>query len=145
MMATVFFRKTVAILHRILSKKEMSFMTNPTEPLYKLNRTRDSLCFFWICWLTYFCTYLGRLNFSASMAEIISAEGFSKSALGMVGRDVYKRQSPLWYPSEHSRNRPSCSQFQGWNPPALLKHCYYRDLSPISLLKSRIPYSAHLQ
>ena len=59
-------------------------MTNPTEPLYKLNRTRDSLCFFWICWLTYFCTYLGRLNFSASMAEIISAEGFSKSALGMV-------------------------------------------------------------
>lgn len=67
----------------------MSFMTNPTEPLYKLNRTRDSLCFFWICWLTYFCTYLGRLNFSASMAEIISAEGFSKSALGMVGSGLF--------------------------------------------------------
>lgn len=67
----------------------MSFMTNPTEPLYKLNRTRDSLCFFWICWLTYFCTYLGRLNFSASMAEIISAEDFSKSALGMVGSGLF--------------------------------------------------------
>lgn len=64
-------------------------MHKPIAPLYKLSRTQDSLCFFWICWLTYFCTYLGRLNFSASMAEIISAEGFSKSALGMVGSGLF--------------------------------------------------------
>lgn len=67
----------------------MSSMGKPTGPLYKLSRTQDSLCFFWICWLTYFCTYLGRLNFSASMTEIISAEGFSKSALGMVGSGLF--------------------------------------------------------
>ncbi len=64
-------------------------MTKQAGPLYKLSRTQDSLCFFWVCWLTYFCTYLGRLNFSASMAEIITAEGFSKSALGMVGSGLF--------------------------------------------------------
>lgn len=64
-------------------------VSKQSEPPLKVNGTMDTLCFFWICWLTYFCTYLGRLNFSASMAEIITAEGFTKSQLGLVGSGLF--------------------------------------------------------
>lgn len=64
-------------------------MVKQNAPVRKLGGKTEVLCFFWLCWLTYFCTYLGRLNFSASMAEIITTEGFTKSQLGMVGSGLF--------------------------------------------------------
>lgn len=40
---------------------------------------------FWLCWITYFSTYIGRLNYSASLTGIILSEGFSKGQAGMIG------------------------------------------------------------
>ena len=40
---------------------------------------------FWLCWIVYFSTYIGRLNYSASLTEIITSEGFSKGQAGMIG------------------------------------------------------------
>lgn len=40
---------------------------------------------FWLCWLAYFSTYLGRLNYSAGLTEIIRAEGYDKGAAGFIG------------------------------------------------------------
>lgn len=40
---------------------------------------------FLLCFLVYFCTYLGRLNYAASLAEMIRTEGFSKAQAGIIG------------------------------------------------------------
>lgn len=40
---------------------------------------------FRLCWITYFSTYIGRLNYSAGLTEIITSEGFSKGQAGMIG------------------------------------------------------------
>lgn len=40
---------------------------------------------FWLCWAAYFSTYLGRLNYSASLTEIIRVEGYDKGAAGFIG------------------------------------------------------------
>lgn len=39
---------------------------------------------FGVCWISYFSTYLGRLNFTACIAEMQAADGLSKTALGQV-------------------------------------------------------------
>lgn len=39
---------------------------------------------FWICWLMYFCTYLGRLNFTAVMAQLITAQGITNAQVGLI-------------------------------------------------------------
>lgn len=39
---------------------------------------------FAVCWLSYFSTYLGRLNFTACIAAINEAENLSKLELGRV-------------------------------------------------------------
>ncbi len=39
---------------------------------------------FWLCWLAYFCTYIGRLNYNASIAEILQAENISKAQAGLI-------------------------------------------------------------
>lgn len=39
---------------------------------------------FWLCWLAYFCTYIGRLNYNASIAEILKAEHISKAQAGLI-------------------------------------------------------------
>lgn len=50
----------------------------------KLYTPASIYLFFGICWLSYFSTYLGRLNFTASIAEMQAADGLSKTALGQV-------------------------------------------------------------
>lgn len=40
---------------------------------------------FWLCWIAYFSTYIGRLNYSASLTGIILSEGFSQGQAGMIG------------------------------------------------------------
>lgn len=40
---------------------------------------------FIMCWIAYFSTYLGRLNFSAAMPGIIGSELMSKAQAGLIG------------------------------------------------------------
>lgn len=40
---------------------------------------------FLLCFVVYFTTYLGRLNYSASLAEIIKSEGYGKGQAGLIG------------------------------------------------------------
>lgn len=51
----------------------------------KLANRRQVVFFFIVCFLAYYSTYLGRLNYAASLAEIIRKEGFSKGQAGLVG------------------------------------------------------------
>ena len=50
----------------------------------KLHTSTSLYLFFGICWLAYFSTYLGRLNFTASIPEIQVAENWSKASLGQI-------------------------------------------------------------
>lgn len=40
---------------------------------------------FWLCWFAYSMSYIGRLNYSASMADILAAGEVTKAFLGSVG------------------------------------------------------------
>ncbi|HCL04436.1 MAG TPA: MFS transporter, partial [Lachnoclostridium phytofermentans] len=51
----------------------------------KIQSKKIQSMLFWLCWIVYFSTYLGRLNYSASLTEIIRAEGFDKGAAGLIG------------------------------------------------------------
>lgn len=51
----------------------------------KLTEKKQIFFFFILCFLAYFSTYLGRLNYSASLAEMVRTEGFSKGQAGLIG------------------------------------------------------------
>lgn len=40
---------------------------------------------FLLCWCSYFCAYIGRLNYSAALTDIIRSEGFGKGEAGLIG------------------------------------------------------------
>lgn len=40
---------------------------------------------FLMCWCAYFCAYIGRLNYSAALTDIIRSEGFGKGEAGLIG------------------------------------------------------------
>ncbi|MGI6664233.1 MAG: MFS transporter [Christensenellaceae bacterium] len=46
---------------------------------------RNKRHLFWLCWLVYFATYLGRLGYAATLGEMIRTEGFSKAEAGFIG------------------------------------------------------------
>jgi OPA family glycerol-3-phosphate transporter-like MFS transporter len=54
------------------------------KQIRKLPNEHSVRFFFLITWITYFSIYLGRLNFTASMSEMIVNEGFGKTELGGV-------------------------------------------------------------
>lgn len=56
-----------------------------TVQIKKLQSQSMQKLLFWLCWLAYFSTYLGRLNYSAGLTEIIRAEGYDKGATGLIG------------------------------------------------------------
>lgn len=39
---------------------------------------------FLLCWIAYFSTYIGWQNYTASMSEIIAAEGYLNRTCGLV-------------------------------------------------------------
>lgn len=51
----------------------------------KITEKKKIALLFWLCFLVYFSTYLGRLNYSASLSEMIRAEGFGKGQAGLIG------------------------------------------------------------
>ena len=52
---------------------------------YKITEKSHIKMLFLLCWLSYFSTYLGRLNYSAGLTEIIQSEGFTKGQAGIIG------------------------------------------------------------
>ena len=44
---------------------------------------------FLLCWCSYFCAYLGRLNYSAALTDMIRSEGFGKGETGLIGTAVF--------------------------------------------------------
>ena len=40
---------------------------------------------YWLCWIVYSCSYFGRYNFSAAIADIVSQGLYTKTQLGIVG------------------------------------------------------------
>lgn len=57
--------------------------------VYKLRDRKQVRRFFVICWVVYFATYIGRLNYSASLSAIIASEGFTKSQAGVIGTGFF--------------------------------------------------------
>lgn len=51
----------------------------------KLNKKNQITMLFFLCFFAYFSTYLGRLNYSASLAELIRVEGIPKGEAGLIG------------------------------------------------------------
>lgn len=52
-----------------------------------------------VCWITYFSIYLGRLNFSAGMSEMLRAGLWEKGQLGSVAAAFYLAYGIGQYPS----------------------------------------------
>ena len=50
---------------------------------------KNDIALFGICWFGYFFAYFGRMNYSACMASIILAEGYSKGMVGLVGTGLF--------------------------------------------------------
>ena len=44
---------------------------------------------FSLCWISYVCTYLGRLNYSACLVEIVNMEGWSKGQAGLIATGFF--------------------------------------------------------
>lgn len=44
---------------------------------------------FALCFFAYFSTYLGRLNYSASLAEMVRTEGFTRGMAGLIGTGFF--------------------------------------------------------
>ena len=44
---------------------------------------------FFLCWIAYVCTYLGRLNYAACLVEIVFEEGWSKSQAGLIATGFF--------------------------------------------------------
>lgn len=59
------------------------------KSFYKITAPSKIMLLFGLCWIVYFCTYLGRLNYSASLTEIIRTEGFSKGEAGLIGTGFF--------------------------------------------------------
>lgn len=55
------------------------------KKVYKITDSRHIHMLFGVCWLAYFSTYIGRLNYSASLSQMIAAEGFDKGQAGFIG------------------------------------------------------------
>ena len=55
----------------------------------KLTELREQRIFFALGWTAYFSTYIGRLNFTASLAQIASSAGFSRDELGLVSSGFF--------------------------------------------------------
>lgn len=60
-------------------------MSGIMERARKLTDKRQISGFFVICFLAYYSTYLGRLNYAASLSEIMREEGLGKGQAGLIG------------------------------------------------------------
>lgn len=64
-------------------------MRTAMRTFYKITEKRQIRILFTLCWAAYFSTYIGRLNYSASLNEMIVSEHFSKGEAGMIGTGFF--------------------------------------------------------
>lgn len=50
----------------------------------KLHDSKMILLLFWLCWVVYFCSYLGRLNYSSAMPQMIKESVLDRSQAGFI-------------------------------------------------------------
>lgn len=70
-------------------EEETGSTVNTACSIKKLTDHKSMRGLFLICWITYFSTYIGRLNFSASMGDMMISGGFTKSQLGLVAGSFF--------------------------------------------------------
>ena len=44
---------------------------------------------FWLCWVAYTFTYIGRLNYTACMVDMLLHENLSKEQAGMISTSAF--------------------------------------------------------
>jgi OPA family glycerol-3-phosphate transporter-like MFS transporter len=69
---------------KVHNKGVMALSATAAEKIEK-----KDIALFAICWFSYFFAYFGRMNYSACMAAIIVAEGYSKGMVGLVGTGLF--------------------------------------------------------
>ena len=58
-------------------------------PQGSLKLTKDMRILFILCWVTYVFTYLGRLDYSACLVEIVNTEGWTKGMAGLIATGFF--------------------------------------------------------
>lgn len=56
----------------------------PMSPSRKLHNPADIRTLFWLCWLVYGTSYLGRLNFSSAMVPLLDSGALTNAAAGWI-------------------------------------------------------------
>ena len=51
---------------------------------HKLESNKMAFCLFLLCWLAYFTSYIGRLNFSSAMTAMIDEQVLAGSQAGFI-------------------------------------------------------------
>lgn len=51
--------------------------------------SKQDVMLFAMCWIAYFFTYFGRMNYAACLAEMIITEGYSKALAGLIGTGFF--------------------------------------------------------
>lgn len=54
------------------------------KTLYVINDYKKTRFLFWLCWMVYFTSYLGRLNYSSAMTVMIQEAIITKSEAGFI-------------------------------------------------------------
>ena len=52
-------------------------------------RMRAANALIWLCWLAYTCSYIGKVNYSANISQIIDFYGIGKDEAGLVGTFLF--------------------------------------------------------
>ena len=58
-------------------------------PRGRISDPRNMKLLFSLCWIAYVFTYLGRLNYSACLVEIINTEGWTKAQAGLIATGFF--------------------------------------------------------
>ena len=58
-------------------------------PKGRFTDPRAMRALFFLCWISYVFTYLGRLNYAACLVEIVAEEGWSKSQAGLIATGFF--------------------------------------------------------
>ena len=58
-------------------------------PKGSITNVKTMKTLFLLCWFAYVCTYLGRLNYSACLIEIVATEGWTKGQAGLIATGFF--------------------------------------------------------
>ena len=58
-------------------------------PLGRVSDARTGRNLFFLCWIAYVFTYLGRLNYAACLVEIVAEEGWTKGQAGLIATGFF--------------------------------------------------------